>query len=91
VKLSDDRISHLAHKVFNRIYDDDVVDFVDEDRALRVVKRSIEEFREYYEEVDRGVRYKITSMKRKVHEGSYEWEILYRKYLEEELNKLKKT
>ena len=89
MKLSEERISHIAHMVFNRIYDDDVVDFYDEETGLREIKRAIEEFVKIYEDVDSFVRGKIESLKNRVPEGSLEWEILYKKYFEDEVRKKK--
>lgn len=89
MKLSEERISHIAHMVFNRIYDDDVVDFYDEETGLREIKRAIEEFVKLYEDVDSLVRGKIGSLKNRVPEGSVEWEILYKKYFEDEVRKMK--
>jgi hypothetical protein len=40
------------------------------------------------ETVDAAARKKIESQQRKIPEGSAEWEILYRKYYEEELRAL---
>lgn len=89
MKLSEGRISHIAHMVFNRIYNDDVVDFYDEETGAREIKRAILEFLRFYEEVDGSVRAKIESLKRKIPEGSLEWEVLYQKYFEDEVKKRK--
>jgi len=87
VKLSEDRISHIAHMILDRIYRDDVVDFEDEEEALREIKRAIHDFFKYYDEIDGDVRKRIQSLKRKIPEGSPEWEIIYRKYFEDELSR----
>ncbi len=85
--LSEDRQSHLAHIVTDGIWHDDMVDYSDEDEALRAAKRAIIEFVKDEMEVDRKAREKVSSLKRNVVEGSPEWDILYRKYYEEERNK----
>ncbi len=87
MKLSEDRISHIAHMILDRIYRDDVVDFEDEEEALREIKRAIHDFFKYYDEIDGDVRKRIQSLKRKIPEGSPEWEIIYRKYFEDELSR----
>lgn len=87
MKLSEERISHIAHMVFDRIYDDDVVDFYDEETGVREIRRAIEDFLKFYEDLDRSVRLKIESLKKKIPEASPEWEILYKKYFEEEVKK----
>lgn len=89
MKLSEERISHIAHMVFNRIYEDDVVDFYDEETGVREIKRAIENFLKFYEDLDVAVRVKIESLKKRIPEGSPEWEILYKKYFEEEVRKKK--
>ena len=38
MKLSDDRISHIAHMVLDGIWNDDLVDFTDDDKALKEIK-----------------------------------------------------
>jgi hypothetical protein len=39
------------------------------------------------DEVDNMVRKKLNSLSRKVIEGSNEWDVMYAKYFEEEMNK----
>ena len=85
--ISEDRQSHLAHVITNAIWNEDLVDYTDEDLALRVAKKAIIEFVKEDEEIDRKAREKVTSLKRNVVEGSPEWDILYKKYYEEERNK----
>jgi hypothetical protein len=83
----EDQITHLAHKIHDRIYHDDLVDYVDEDKALRSIKKTLQETLLAEDALDEKVRTKIRSLKRGVVEGSPEWDILYRKYMEEELGK----
>jgi hypothetical protein len=87
LRLSEDRISHIAHLIFDGIWKDDLVDFTDDDKALQEIKRVITDFLKVEDEADTAARKKIRSLSRDVPEGSREWDILYKKYLEEELNK----
>lgn len=89
MRLSEDRISHLSHLVLDRLYKDDVADFPDEAMALREAKKAFGEYGRVEAEVDAFVRGKITKLSRHVPEGGREWEILYRKYFEEEMAKKK--
>ena len=82
--LSEDRQSHWAHLITDSIWNDDLVDYSDEDQALRLAKLAIVEFVKEDIEIDRFAKDKVNSLKRGVHEGSPEWDILYRKYYEEE-------
>lgn len=85
--ISEDRQSHLAHLVTDGVWEDDLVDFTDDDQALRAAKKAIAEFVKEDEDVDSKARAKVASLKRNVVEGSPEWDILYKKYYEEERGK----
>ena len=85
--ISEDRQSHLAHKITDAIWNDDLVDYTDEDLALRLAKKAIAEFVKEDMDVDQKAREKVASLKRGVVEGSPEWDILYKKYYEEERGK----
>jgi hypothetical protein len=87
LRLSEDRISHIAHLISDGIWKDDLVDFTDDDKVLHEIKRVITEFLKVEDEADSVARKKIRSLARDVPEGSREWDILYKKYFEEELNK----
>jgi hypothetical protein len=85
--ISEDRQSHLAHKITDAIWNDDLVDYSDDDQALRVAKLAIAEFVREDQAIDQAARDKVASLKRGVIEGSPEWDILYKKYYEEERRK----
>jgi hypothetical protein len=85
--ISEDRQSHLAHVITDAIWNDDLVDYTDEDLALRLAKKAIVEFVKEDMEIDQRARDKVASLKRGVIEGSPEWDILYKKYYEEERGK----
>jgi len=89
MRLTEDRISHLSHRVIDRLYKDDIADFPDEARALREAKAVFMSYVRVEDEVDTFVRQKIAKLSRRVPEGGREWEILYRKYFEEEMTKKK--
>lgn len=85
--LSEDRIGHLARLVVDGLWNDDLVDYVDDDAALRAAKRGLNEFVKVVQEVDKTVVAKVASLKRGVPEGSPEWDIMYGKYFEEEMKR----
>lgn len=85
--LSEDRQSHLAHLVTDKVWGDDIADFSDDDEALKAAKKAIQLFVKENMEIDEKTRQKIASLKRGVVEGSTEWDILYKKYYEEEKNR----
>jgi hypothetical protein len=73
----------------DRLYKDDLVDFFDEGMALREAKAAFQACVRAEDEVDAFVRRKIGTLSRRVPEGGREWEILYRKYFEEEFARRK--
>lgn len=87
MKLSDERISHISHLIWDAIYDDDLADYADDDEALKAIKTAFTHYLSIEDEIDETVREKIASLKRGVNEAHREWDILYRKYYEEEANK----
>jgi len=87
VILSDDRINFLSHQVFNALKTKGGAQYPDEKKALLGIKQAIHEFGGVLEGLDTQIRQKIASLKRQIPEGSREWDVLYRQYFEEELNK----
>ncbi len=87
MKISDDRIAHLSHLVCDALYHDDLVDYSDDDEALLCIRKTMTEYLKIEDKIDDLVRQKIASLKKGVPEGSREWDILYRKYYEEEAQK----
>jgi len=84
LRLSEDRITHIAHLVFDGIWKDDLVDFTDDDQALVEIKRVLTNYLKIEDDADTAARDKIRTLSRDIPEGSREWEVLYKKYLEEE-------
>jgi hypothetical protein len=66
---------------------DKLADFPQERRALLETKQVLHEFFQREDQLDDLVRKKIQTLSRHVPVGSREWDILYRKYYEEELRK----
>ncbi len=87
MRLSEDRISHIAHLICDGIWKDDLVDFTDDERALQEIKRTIRDYLMVEDRADTAAREKIRSLSRPIAEGSREWEVLYKKYFEEEMAK----
>jgi hypothetical protein len=89
MQISEDRISHLAHKILDKIWGDDLVDFPDEAKALATIKSSIYQYFSVTDEIDEIVRKKLASYSQAKVPGSRDWEILYQKFYKEELAKKK--
>lgn len=82
--ISEDRQVYLAHLITDAIWNADLVDYTDEDQAVRLAKVAVAEFVKEDQQIDETARQKVASLKRGVVEGSSEWDILYKKYYEEE-------
>ena len=90
-RLSREKINYLSRQVLSVLEKDDQVDFLDDPNEVRlIIVKSIEEEMRLYEAIDKKAIDKIQSQKKPIEEGSREWEILYRKYYNDELAKLGK-
>ena len=89
-RLSESRISHLAHLVLDGVRQGRLGEFPNEGRALAETKQVLHDFFQREDHIDDIVRQKILSLSRRVPPGSREWDILYRKYFEEESRKQRK-
>lgn len=87
MKLSEQRISHLAHLVVDGVWRDDLLDYRDEVEALRTAKQSLTRLLSVDDEVDSLVREQLRRQRKVV--GSREWQILYDKYFREEMSRRK--
>jgi hypothetical protein len=91
VKLSREKVLRLSHLVLDYLNDDEGVEYFVETQELRqAIVKLIEGEMKADELIDALVRRKIESQKRLIQEGSSEWEVLYRKYYEEETAKHRK-
>ena len=92
MKLSRERVLNLSHLILDYMDNDDAVEYFDEPQEIRqtIVQIITGEMRTD-EVIDALVRRKIESQKRSIPEGSDEWDVLYRKYYEEELARHRKV
>lgn len=92
MRLSEDRISHISHLVLNALVQDRHVNALQpEERLLREIKRTITAELQFEDEADTAARRTIQSLSRRVPEGSPEWDVLYRKYMDEEMRRRRKV
>ena len=90
-RLSREKINYLSRQILSALEKNDQVDFLDDPNEVRlIIVKSIEEEMNLYESLDKKAIEKIRSQKKAIEEGSREWEILYRKYYNDELAKLGK-
>jgi hypothetical protein len=83
--LSDDKITHLTHVILKGLMDKGLITLKEDDGLLRRdIKRTLINELKIGEDIDVAVRRKLQSFSKKLVEGSPEWEVLYRKFFEEE-------
>ena len=79
----------MAHVVADALAEMNEVEFLEDRNTIRLeVRKILEELLNQEERIDQSARHKIESQKRTILEGSQEWDILYRKYYNEEVKKL---
>ena len=85
MKLSREKVLRLSHLVLHALNNDDGVEFFADVQEIRGdIVGLIEGEMKTDEAIDAIVRRKIETQKKGIPEGSEEWDILYRKYFEEE-------
>ena len=91
IRLSREKVNYLSRKILDKLFENDEVEFLDESNEIRLsIVNIIEEEMDLYESIDKKAIEKIVTQKKSIKEGSREWEILYRKYYNEEITKLGK-
>lgn len=89
MRISDDKLNKLAHVIADTLAETDECEFREDRNTIRQESRKILA-RLFSDEmkIDQAARLKVSSHKKNIPEGSAEWEILYRKYYQEEVKKL---
>jgi hypothetical protein len=80
----------LAHLILTELKAGDVSDLRPDRLVLPEIKAGLNDYLNLDEALDQTVRRKIASLSRRVPEGSREWDVLYRQYLEEERRKVRR-
>ena len=89
MRLSRDKINKLAHVITDAVADLDEVEFIEDRNTIRLeVRKILEELLMQEARIDQAARLKIANQRKIIMEGSQEWEILYRKYYNDEVRKL---
>ena len=89
MRISREKINKLAHAVADALAETDSVDFIEDRNTIRLeARRILEGLMAEEAKIDAAARQKIENQRRTILEGSQEWDILYRKYYNEEVKKL---
>jgi len=89
MRLSREKINLLSHQVTEKLASIDALDFIEDRNTIRLaIVDILMKWLKKEEEMDKAARQKIENQKRTIPEGSAEWDILYRKYYEEEMRNM---
>jgi hypothetical protein len=88
MKLSRDKVNELSHKLAALLRRTPHIKFKMEWNDVRLeIVRGITELLTAEDKIDHAARVKIKSQKREIPEGSEEWDLLFRRYYDEEMKK----
>jgi hypothetical protein len=89
MRLTREKVNVLSHTVAETLASIDAVEFIEDRNTIRLaIVEILNKWLQKEAEIDKAARHKIESQKRGIPEGSAEWEILYRKYYEEEMRSI---
>ena len=89
MRISRDKLNKLAHTVADTLAEIPEVDFREDRNTIRQeARKALEKLLMEELKIDQAARQKIASQRKIILEGSQEWDILYRKYYNDEVKKL---
>jgi len=89
VRITRDKLNKLAHVVADTLAEIPECDFLEDRNTIRQeARKALEKLLTDEMKLDKGARQKIASQRKIIVEGSQEWDILYRKYYNDEVKKL---
>ena len=89
MRISRDKLNKLAHTVADTLAEIAEVDFLEDRNTIRQeARKALEKLLLEETKIDAAARLKISSQRKIITEGSQEWDILYRKYYNDEVKKL---
>ena len=91
LKLSRNKVNHLTRLIVNHIENNEDTDYQGDigNMRMKVFHLIMDELR-LFRDIEERATERVGAQKKTIPEGSREWEILYRKYCSEELDKLGK-
>lgn len=89
MRVSRDKVNKLAHTIADTLAEIPECDFLEDRNTIRQeARKELERLLTEETKLDAAARQKIASQRKIILEGSQEWEILYRKYYNDEVKKL---
>ena len=91
MRLSHERCVSLSHQAINLLEDDVQVEFLRDPNDIRLkILQILESEMARQDEIEEAIRRRILAQRRDLPEGSAEWDLLFRKYYEDEMKKVKR-
>ena len=87
MKLSSNRQNDLANTILKDLLEQGFVTAASREILFEKIKQALNFFNREWEEMDQEISHKIESIKRGIHPGSSEWDVLYSRFLEESFRK----
>ena len=88
MRLSREKLVHMSHLIVEGLEKSDEVELLQDRNDVRLsILEVLMDGMKLEEEIDQNARRKILTQKKDIPEGSREWDVLYRKYYDEELDK----
>jgi len=88
MRLTHDKVMHLSHLIAQALDDPQLVELASDRNSIRMeIANGLLEELQHEEEVEAEVQRTLRSYKRKIIEGSREWDVMYQKTLEELMRK----
>ena len=89
MRISRDKVNKLAHTIADTLAEIHECDFLEDRNTIRQeARKALEKLLIEEMKIDAAARQKIASQRKIILEGSQEWDILYRKYYNDEVKKL---
>jgi uncharacterized protein len=89
VRITRDKLNKLAHVVADTLAETAECDFLDDRNTIRQeARKALENLLIAEMKIDLAAKQKIATQRKIIVEGSQEWDILYRKYYNDEVKKL---
>lgn len=87
--ISESRQGYFARLLIDELWGNEIIDFDEEqeDHIIRQTRMIITQWVKEQGDIDENIRQKINSLQRGVMEGSNEWNIMYKKYFQEEMSR----
>lgn len=89
MRLTREKIIRLSHQITDVLVESQEVEFIDDRDTIRQqVVQILTATLKDEEKIELEVRKRITSQKKEILEGSEEWDVLHKKYYQDELRRM---